>query len=71
MEMLLLEIKRWYIRYPVAACVLYAAWWVLKDMYPKVGLHAIYFPSIFAIIAMIMIKEISPSLLLIAGSIWL
>lgn len=72
-DIVLLEIAklRWYVRYPVAACVLYASWWLLEASYPKIGLHAYWFPSIFAICAMIMIKEISPSLLLIAGSIWL
>jgi hypothetical protein len=66
MDYLLLEVAklRWYIRYPAAACTLYASWWMLKE-----SEYAI--PSILFICAMIMIKEISPSLMLLAGSIWL
>ena len=66
MDFLLLKVAklRWYIRYTVAVCTLYASWWMFKE-----STYAI--PFIFFVFAMIMIKEISPSLLLIAASIWL
>jgi len=72
-DFLLLEVAklRWYIRYPAAACVLYATWWMLKYGLVAADGFEYVIPFIFAICAMIMIKEISPSLLLIAGSIWL
>ncbi len=66
MDSLLLEVAklRWYIRYPVAVCTLYASWWMFKE-----ATYAI--PFMLAICALIIIKEIGLSLLLIAGSIWL
>ena len=73
MDILLLEIAklRWYIRYPAAVCTLYAAWWMLEALYPEMGLWAIWFPAIFAICAMIMVKEISPTIIFFACSVWL
>jgi hypothetical protein len=72
MDFLLLEIAklRWYIRYPVAVCTLYASWWIFKES-TRVPPFTYVLPSIFALCGMIMIKEISPSLLLFASSIWM
>ena len=54
----------WYIRYPIASCLLYVAWLCINK-----GLG---FISIFFVIdALVVAYEISPSILLIAGSIWL
>lgn len=66
MDYLMLKISklRWYIRYPVAVCTLYASWWMFEE-------STYVIPFIFLVCAMIMTKEISPSLMLIVASVWL
>ena len=68
MEYLLLAIGkfRWYVRYPAAALMLWAAWYMFSN---PPGIYMI--PAIFAICAAVITKEASPSLALFCGAIWL
>ena len=55
---------RWFIRYPVAICVLYAVWWMIKQ-------QLIFLPLVFLTCATVLAKEVSPSILLIVAAIWI
>ena len=57
------EKARWYIRYPVAVCVLFAAWWLLqRDLF--------FIPLILLACAAVLGKEVSPTLLLMVAAMW-
>lgn len=54
----------WRIRYPVAACVTWLSWWLFAHQLP-------FFATVFLICAVILAKEVSPSLLLLAAATWI
>ena len=55
---------RWFIRYPVAICVLYAAWWMIQR-------RLIFLPLFFLACAAALTKLVSPSILLIVAETWI
>lgn len=67
MEILLLALGkfRWYVRYPAAALMLWASWHMFTVS------HSYMIPAVFTLCAAVITKEASPSLLLLAGSIWI
>ena len=62
--LLIAKKARWFIRYPVAICVLYAAWWMIKQ-------QLIFLPLVFLACAVVLTKEVSTSILLIVAAIWI
>ena len=59
------EKARWYIRYPVAVCVLFSAWWLFEYY------HFYAIPLILLGCAIALAKEVSPTLLLMLGAVWI
>ena len=57
------EKAHWYIRYPVAVCVLFAVWWLFQQ-------HLLFIPLILLVCAAALAKEVSPSLLLMVAATW-
>lgn len=57
------EKARWYIRYPVAVCILVAAWWLVQQ-------HLFVLSLILLVCAAALAKEVSPTVLLMVAAVW-
>jgi hypothetical protein len=64
------ERTRWYIRYPVALCVLFAAWWLGQHIQPPDMFLLSWVWMILGGCAVFLAKEVSPSLLLMVAAMW-